>query len=121
MHTPSTQQPEEGGRPRPHTSLRCARPARRFANARAADPLPASIFLLPSFPPPPAVPHAWGWLRSRLRRVLSWQAPPRRLWTWWCGGMDVQDTLVLAFVLALNIYYFVYYMQSYNNRANASE
>lgn len=53
--------------------------------------------------------------------MLSWQAPPRRLWTWWCGGMDVQDTLVLAFVLALNIYYFVYYMQSYNNRANASE
>ena len=70
---------------------------------------------------PLAVPHAWGAVRSRVRRVLSWQAPPRRFWTWWCGGMDVQDILVLAFVLALNIYYFVFYMKRYISSVNASE
>lgn len=70
---------------------------------------------------PLAVPRAWGALRFRVRRVLSWQAPPRRFWTWWCGGMDVQDSLVLTFVLALNIYYFVFYMKRYISSVNASE
>ncbi|KAI7839460.1 hypothetical protein COHA_006861 [Chlorella ohadii] len=65
------------------------------------------------------VPRAWSRLRSRVRHVLSWQAPPRCFWTWWCGGMDVQDALVLAFVLALNAYYFAYYLQAYTNRVDA--
>lgn len=33
--------------------------------------------------------------------------------------MDVQDVLVLAFVLSLNVYYFVYYFLSYTKMLNA--
>ncbi len=100
---------------RPMLTLRCCGPLEEVP-----DPLQLPT---PSRPPPilPAVPRAWSRLRSRVRHVLSWQAPPRRFWTWWCGGMDVQDALVLAFVLALNAYYFAYYVQAYTNRVDASE
>lgn len=44
-------------------------------------------------------------------RVLAWQIPPRRFFTWWCGGMSVADSLVVAWLLAYNIWYFVYYIR----------
>ena len=51
--------------------------------------------------------------------MLAWQAPPRRFFAWWCGGMTVQDLLVLMFVLAINLWYFITYYQRYAKRLDA--
>ncbi|KAL4432588.1 hypothetical protein ABPG77_000525 [Micractinium sp. CCAP 211/92] len=53
------------------------------------------------------------YLRARrwFGRALAWQVPPRRFFTWWCGGMSVADSLVVAWLLAYNLWYFIFYFR----------
>lgn len=39
-----------------------------------------------------------------VRHVLDWQLPPRRFFSWWCGGMSVLDATLTAFMLAASLY-----------------
>lgn len=41
---------------------------------------------------------------SQFTRMLAWEAPPRRFWTWWCGGMNGRDMVVLGFSIAFNLW-----------------
>jgi hypothetical protein len=40
----------------------------------------------------------------QLGSFLRFQLPPRRFFTWWCGGMTVIDAFVLGVYLAFNIW-----------------
>jgi hypothetical protein len=55
----------------------------------------------------------------QLSRCLDWQLPPRRFWSWWCGGIDLRDAVVLAFVLAFNAWYFADYYITYDKWIDA--
>ncbi|KAL4436813.1 hypothetical protein ABPG75_003952 [Micractinium tetrahymenae] len=66
--------------------------------------------------PTGTVPACYIRARRLAGRVLAWQLPPRRFFTWWCGGMSVADTLVLGWLLANNIWYLVFYARRARTR-----
>lgn len=55
----------------------------------------------------------------QIRIVLAWEAPPRRFFTWWCGGMSVRDLIVVIFMVAANLWYFIWYYRSYDRQLDA--
>jgi hypothetical protein len=55
----------------------------------------------------------------QIGRVMAWEAYPRRFWIWWCGGMSVRDLIVVAIIIAYNLYYFLDYFLPYQRRLNA--
>ncbi|PSC74273.1 Superoxide-generating NADPH oxidase heavy chain subunit B [Micractinium conductrix] len=70
-------------------------------------------------PYPYGMPRAFKRLSCVVGRVLAWEAPPRRFWAWWCGGMSVLDLTVLALVFAYNAWYFAYYYMQYDRLLDA--
>ena len=37
----------------------------------------------------------------QVQSVISYQLPPRRLWLWWCGGLDCLDAFLVLTVCAI--------------------
>ncbi|KAI3436428.1 hypothetical protein D9Q98_005845 [Chlorella vulgaris] len=65
------------------------------------------------------VPRIYSRLKRQIGRVMAWEAYPRRFWIWWCGGMSVRDLIVVAIIIAYNLYYFLDYFLPYQRRLNA--
>lgn len=51
---------------------------------------------------------------------MTFQLPPRRFFSWFCGGMSVLDALVMSTVIMLNVLWFTVGMTGYNARLRAT-